>query len=560
MALHIAGLVPVGIYPSQTAEQYTHIISHSGARVVIVEGEKELQAVLSAVHNLDEVIAIITWEEDIATKYEAQDRRLYPWSQIDKPYSPLEKTRLLERLATVQREDLAILVYTSGTTGLTKGCMLSHNNILSLMQSWQEFSEVVKCQVVSDDVIFEFLPLAHVAERIIGFYWRMCSGMTGAYASSPDRVLKELNEINPTRFGCVPRVLEKAYGFIREEISKKNKIVRAMFYWAEGIGLDVVQHQQKQQPVPILLRAKYEIAYRLVLNKICKQFGTRMQTIFVGAAPVNPSILEFFIACRVPCYEIYGMTELTAACHGNYGDQNKIGTVGKAVPHCQQKLGPDGELLIKGSLVFMGYYKDEESTRAAFTDDGWFKTGDMATIDKDGFVQIIDRLKHIIITSGGKNLSPQFISETVAIQDPIISAVHPHGDKRPFVTALIAPSPLETLSLGVSLGVVNQALASQLTHEVLQNPYSRSEELDKCMSQVTKHKTFIERVQQAVQRANTHLARVESVKKVYILDRDFSQEHGELTPTMKEKRNIVEKRYAPIFDRLYTEDDFGIKT
>jgi len=277
----------------------------------------------------------------------------------------------------------------------------------------------------------------------------------------------------------------------------------------------------------------------------------------VGAAPIDKKILEFFWGSGLPVYEVYGLTEATAVCFGNRPGCVKLGTVGKLVAGAESKIAEDGEILFRAPFVFEGYYKNPEATAEVKDKDGWLHTGDIGVLDDEGFMTITDRKKHLIITSGGKNLSPANIEKAIRCADPIISQVHAHGDRRPFVVAMITPSPVEALEFAVAKNLLSREEYERLVREVVNNPFARSEALNGATAKVTTHPAFVERILKAVETGNQTLAQVEKVKKYYILDRDFSQEHGELTPTMKMKRREIEAKFKATFDQLYDVASFG---
>jgi long-chain acyl-CoA synthetase len=295
-----------------------------------------------------------------------------------------------------------------------------------------------------------------------------------------------------------------------------------------------------------------------VFSKVRSQFlGGRLRYFITGAAPISLDILEFFWACGLQIFEAYGMSESTVTTHANLPGRVKLGTVGKTIPSAQCKIAEDGEILIKGPMVFAGYYKDEAATSDTVK-DGWLYTGDIGSVDSDGYLSITDRKKHIIITSGGKNLTPANIEKAIKSRDPLISHVHAHGDKRAFVSAIIAPSPLETLDFGVERKLITREESKALTLELMSDPTARSESLNKAMSKITSDIEFSSRLAKAVAEGNKTLMHVEQVKKFYVLGRDFSQEQGEMTPTMKVKRKEIEKKFQEIFDQIYNDPNFAV--
>ena len=543
----LAGCVSLGIYPKQSVEQVRYILGHSEAKVIFVADRVELDTVLAA--DSEHLVAIVPW--DAAAAEGVDDPRIT--SPETFAAGPLAGDVRAQRQAARGPEDTAIFVYTSGTTGPPKCAMISHANILAVLGSQDDLAEFYL-----DDVSLSFLPMAHVAERVLAFYGRINAGFATAYASSIAAVLDELREVQPTIFGSVPRIFEKAYSKIRSELAKKPPLVQKLFAWAESVGRRRVRLQLAGESVPLALRVQHGLADKLVFSKIRAAFGGRVRQFLTGAAPTPMEVLEFFWAAGLPIYECYGQTECTVVSHANTHVHTRLGTVGRLLPGLEQKIAEDGEVLVRGPFVFQGYYKDPEATAATVV-DGWLHTGDIGVLDADGYLRITDRKKHLIITAGGKNLTPANIEQAIKAIDPLVSHVHAHGDKRPYISALVVPSPLETLDFGLSKGLVTESEVKQRTAELMENPAGRTDALASAMAPVTKHPEFVQRMRAAVAKGNTTLSQVEKVKRFTIIDRDFSQEGGELTPTMKVKRKAVEQAYGDTFDRIYTEDGFGIE-
>ena len=550
MGSQLAGMVSFGIYPKQAVDQVRYLMSHSEARVVFVATVDELETVVSACEELEHVRAIVPWDHTDYLAWRGRDPRITSPKELD--CEPLDNGIIASTQAAISSDDTAILVYTSGTTGPPKGAMITHGNILSLLSSQSNVVEFFE-----DDCVFSFLPMAHAAERVLAFFGRISSGATTAYATSVSSVLEELKEVRPTLFGSVPRIYEKAYAKIHSEVEKKPPLVQKIFAFAAAAAREAAPYHVADEPKPWKLALRWALADKLVLSKVRAAFGGRVRWSITGAAPIAVDILEFFWGAGIPIYEVYGMTEATVVTHTNRPGIVKLGTVGKIIDCLEQRIADDGEILIRGPFVFKGYYKDEAATAETII-DGWLHTGDIGRIDRDGFLRITDRKKHLIITAGGKNLSPANIENAIKNQDPLISQVHAHGDARPFVCALVAPSPIETLEFGLERGLVSGEELRRHTDELMANPASRSEELERAMRKVVSHADFEERVRAAVAAGNEELAQVEKVKRFAILDRDFSQEHGELTPTLKLKRKTVETKFSELFDRLYADEDFGL--
>lgn len=549
MGAQLAGCVSLGIYPKQSPEQVRYILAHSDAKAVFVADAVELATVLDAASDgCPELQAIVPW--DTALLDGLSDPRLKPITDFED--RPPDDAVLAERSASRADDDTAIFVYTSGTTGPPKCAMISHANIMSVLSQGDGLG-----QLYQDDISLSFLPMAHVAERILAFYGRISAGFATAYASSISAVLDELQEVQPTVFGSVPRIFEKAHAKIQMELEKKSPRVRRIFDWASRVGITRMRARLAGRSVGLGTRLQFALADRLVFKKIRAAFGGRVRMFITGAAPTPMDVLEFFWAAGLPIYEVYGQTEATVVTHANIDGSVRLGTVGKQIPNVEHRIAEDGEVLIKGPIVFKGYFKDPAATAATIV-DGWLHTGDIGTVDTDGFLRITDRKKHIIITAGGKNLTPANIENAIKATDPLISHVHAHGDKRKYVCALIVPSPLETLDFGLQRRVIDAQTVEARTAELMSNPSGRTPALAEAMAPITALPEFVERMRAAVAKGNTQLSRVETVKRFAILDRDFSQENGELTPTMKVKRKAVEQAYADWFDRIYDEDGFAL--
>ena len=551
LGAQLATMVSFGIYPKQTPEQIRYLLENSEAKVVFVDELAELDAVLEAARGLDSVLAIVPWSEELFRASADRDRRLTSPKRFEA--EPLSE-REIDRLArTCDPEATAILVYTSGTTGPPKGAMISHRNILSLLTAASEATPFLQ-----SDVSLNFLPMAHSAERILGFYARVSAGIPGAYAQSTGTVLDDLKAVRPTVFGSVPRIFEKAYAKIHGEIEKQKPAVQRLFAWADGVGRARIRHVLSGGRVPATIAVQHALADRLVFRKIRGAFGGRVRVMITGAAPTAPEILEFFWAAGLPIYEAYGMTEATVITHINREGAVRLGTVGRVLSPALCRIAEDGEIVVKGPWVFRGYLKRPEAT-AEMVRDGWLHTGDVGEIDPQGYLRITDRKKHLIITAGGKNLSPANIEKALKGADPLISQVHAHGDKRNYVSAIIAPSPLETLEWGLERGLIDRQELEARQRELMQSPAGRTPALEAAMAKLVAHPELRERLRKAVAKGNSQLAHVEHVRRFVILERDFSQEHGELTPTMKLKRKEIEQKYAPMLDRLYADPSFGLE-
>ncbi|MEM1031284.1 MAG: long-chain fatty acid--CoA ligase [Myxococcota bacterium] len=551
LGAQLAGLVSFGIYPKQPPEAVRYLLGHSEARVVFVAGNDELETVLAAAASaaLPELRAIVPWTRSLFEAHRDADPRLR--SPSDFADTRWANERIDASLAAIDPEQPAILVYTSGTTGPPKAAMITHRNILSFLRD----TDVI--DFYEDDVTLSFLPMAHVAERVLAFYGRLDNGTACAYATNTASVLRELGEVRPTIFGSVPRLYEKAYAQVQREVEQQPEWARRVFDEAAQVAQEMAAYRVRGKTPPRWLRLKWALADRAIFRRVRAAFGGRVRLSITGAAPIAADVLAFFWGAGLPIYEAYGMTEATVVTHANLpGGHTKLGTVGRALPGAETKVADDGEILVRGPYVFAGYFKDDAATAATVV-DGWLHTGDIGAVDDDGFLRITDRKKHLIITAGGKNLAPANIEGAIKNRDPLVSHVHAHGDGRPYVSALVAPSPLETLDFGLARRLVDEEQVTRLTEELFADPTSRSAALNEAMARVVGHPEFLARVRQAVRDGNERLARVERVRRFRVLDRDFSQEHGELTPTMKLKRRAIESKYKATFDRIYDEEGFG---
>jgi long-chain acyl-CoA synthetase len=547
----LSGMVSFGIYPKQAVEQIHYLLEHSEAKLVFVDGQDELDSVLKACEGLERVEHIVPWSTELFEANASRDDRITSPAGFEE--EPLDDEEIDRILAAVDPDDTAILVYTSGTTGPPKAAMISHANILAVLRNTAEIVEFFE-----DDVTLSFLPMAHVAERIAGFYGRVSSGVTTAFASSIATVLDDLQEVQPTLFGSVPRIYEKAYAKIHTELEKKPPLVQKIFAAARDVAREAAAYKTKEEPLPFPLNLEWALFDKIIYSKVRGAFGGRVRWSMTGAAPIAIDILEFFWGAGIPIYEAYGMTEATVITHANRPGSVKLGTVGVCADAMEAKIADDGEVLMRGPFVFKGYFKNDGATQETVV-DGWLHTGDIGEIDDEGYLRITDRKKHLIITAGGKNLAPANIENAIKNQSPLISQVHAHGDKRKFISAIVAPSPIETLELGVKHGVVTDEELAERTEELMANPSGRTEALNEALGRVVVLDAFEDAIRAAVRAGNEHLANVEKVRRFAILDRDFSQEQGELTPTMKLKRKSVEDKYAELFDRIYDEEGFGLE-
>jgi long-chain acyl-CoA synthetase len=396
-------------------------------------------------------------------------------------------------------EDLATLIYTSGTTGVPKGVMLTHRNLVSNLKA-----ACAPLDLRPEDVGLSFLPLSHIFERILDYAY-FAHGMTIAYAEHIDRVSDNLLEVRPTVMGAVPRFYEKVYARIREAVEALPPRKRALFEWARRVGAEEAALRRRGRPAPLGLRLRFALARWLVLRKFAARVGGRMRYFVSGGAPLPPDVAEYLFSLGFTILEGYGLTETSPVLTLNRPGQIKLGTVGKPIDGVEIRIAPDGEILARGPNVMKGYYNRPKET-AEVLRDGWFATGDVGEFDEEGFLRITDRKKDLIKTAGGKYVAPQPIENRLKLHRAILNAVVV-GDRRKFPAALIVPAPGATR----------------------------------------------EQVQEAVDEVNRTLAPFERIKKFALLDRDFSIEAGEMTPTLKVRRRAVEERHRAVIDALYAE-------
>ena len=546
----LAGAITLGAYPTLTPKQLAYILDHADTKVAFVEGIEEIEKILARRQELTKLDKVVVWNTTGAESLLEAHDWLVPFEAVLQ--TSVDRAAIDERVASINPNATAIIVYTSGTTGPPKGAMISQANIMTIMRDQDE-----ALNVYEEDTSLSFLPMAHVAERVLAFYGRINTGMSTYFASSIAKVLEEVAEARPTVFGSVPRIFEKAYAKIMSTVDQAPPRRQKIFRWAEGVGREAVKRWQAGEPIPFGLRLKYGIADKLVFSKLRAIFGGRVRYFVTGAAPIAPEILEFFWAAGFPIFEVYGMTESTVVTHTNRIGQTKLGSVGRSLGVVEDRIADDGEILIRSDLVFQGYYKNPEATSETIV-DGWLHTGDIGRKDEDGFVYILDRKKHIIITAGGKNLTPANIENELKASDPLISQAHAHGDKRKYLVAIVTIGAGEAVDWARQQGLIDDTTADGHIKALTENPLARTQALEDVIRRVTESEDIQQRVVASVRRANEGLARVETIKKIHILDREFSVEEDELTPTLKMKRKNIEKKFAETFDRLYDDEAFGL--
>lgn len=514
------GAITVPIYPSNTAEQCEYIINDSEAKIIFVENSQQLEKIQSIRKNIPNIIKIIVFEPD----FKSNNQSVISLDELIKTGNSALKNNesVIKRIIDeIKADDIATFVYTSGTTGPPKGVIQSHKNHISMAANLRKVYDHR-----SGDVNLLFLPLAHSFARCIEYFSIYTADGVSAFAESIDKVAQNLTEVKPHTMASVPRIFEKVYQAVLAG-AQASPLKKKIFDWAVGVGCQVSQLIQKKQPIPLGLKIKRAIAHKLVFSKLHEKLGGRIRFFVSGGAPLSREIAEFFHAAGILILEGYGLTETCPATHINRFNNYKFGTVGQAIPGVEVKLAPDGEIIVRGDNIAKGYYKKPEATAEVFSEDGWFKTGDIGEIDSEGFLKITDRKKDLIKTAGGKYVAPQNI-ENMLKADPFVSQAVVIGDQKPYCVVLIAINNDEAVKFAKEKGI------------------SYKDYLD-----LTKKPEIKERVKQTIDAVNSKLAKFESLKKFAILPKDLTQEDDELTPTLKVKRKNITKKYKDLIESMY---------
>lgn len=522
MGILCTGSVTVPIYPTNTPEQIEYMINHSGAKIVFVSGKFQYSKLLKVVESIPGLELVVSFERFLGDP-KLPVTTFYQLSEIDSPITEEEKQEIEAKIDQINPEDMLTLIYTSGTTGIPKGVMLSHNNILTNTRYLTKQSGVV----TENDVLLSFLPLSHILERTAGYYMAIRNGALLAFADSIDKVPENMLEIRPTVMVCVPRLFEKIYHRIFENAHQMPALKRSLFHWAVDVGKQYVAATYIDKQPSSLLAFKYSLADHLVFSKIKAKFGGNMKLFCSGGAPLDKKINEFFWAIGIPIFEGYGLTETSPALCFNNFEYIRFGSVGVALEQTEFKIADDGEILVKGPQIMLGYYNDPVATAEALQ-DGWFKTGDIGHID-DGFVFITDRKKELIITAGGKNIAPQPIENELKM-DKYVSSAFVYGDRKPHLTALIVPNIERLLEFAKEKHIHYYELDDLVMHSPVQKLF-----------------------EQRLAEINSRLAPYETIKKFVLLAHDFSIEGGELTPTLKLRRKVIYEKYKHKIEDMYTD-------
>jgi long-chain acyl-CoA synthetase len=523
MGILAVGGVTVGIYPTDSPGQVEYVVGHSGAIFYIAEDEEQLDKILEVRENLSHLEKIIVMDMEGLRHFKdpmvmSFDELLALGKEEDQGDPELFEKLLKGPLPG----DLAILIYTSGTTGPPKGAMISHQNILSVMEMQNEVNPGFE-----DDEILSFLPLCHIAQRMVSVFNPLQVAFTINFVEELDTVPENIREVSPTVFFAVPRIWEKFYSGLVLRMRDSTRLEKLAFKWALDIGRKVSDHRLNQSEPPFYLKLLFKLADWTVLKNLKKSVGLdRARYLLSGAAPISPDLLKFYHSLGLDMREVYGQTENCGPTSIHYENDVKFGTVGRALPRAQIKIAEDGEILLKGPHIFMGYYNDPEKTAETIV-DGWLYTGDVGEMDEDGHLIISDRKKDIIITSGGKNITPSEIENQLKFS-PYINDAVVIGDGRKYLTALIMIDDENVMEYAQENRIPFTTYAS-----------------------LTKAPEVIKLIQKEVDEVNKKFARVETVKKFRLIDIKLTEDDDEITPTMKLKRKFVNERFKDAIESMY---------
>jgi long-chain acyl-CoA synthetase len=510
-----AGATVVPIYHTNSAEECAYILEHAEVRAVFCEDAAQAAKVEQARAScpaLEHVFVIDGSAPGAVSLADLRAAGADTGAQV-----------VAERLAGVAPGDVATIVYTSGTTGPPKGCLITHASLLATVAAYDAQLELSARELV----VYLFLPLAHALARVAQMAVLDAGGTLAFWGGDPQEIVPELAVVQPTHFPSVPRIYEKVHSTILAGVGEQRRVKRTLFHWAIREGARRRAAERAGAPAGVLARARHRVADRLVLARVRAVFGGRLVAGLCGAAPISPDVLAFFDACGVLILEGYGMTETCAGATLNTAGAVRFGTVGKPLPGSEVAVADDGEVLMAGANVFAGYHRDPDAT-AAIMGGRWLHSGDLGELDEDGFLRITGRKKDLIITSSGKNISPENLESALRETRWIANAVVA-GDRRSYLVALLTLDPDEAPRLAAELGVAGDAAAMSA------DPRVRAA------------------IQRDVDEVNARFARIEQIKRFDILERDFSQAEGELTPTLKVKRSVVYECFADRFARLYGE-------
>jgi long-chain acyl-CoA synthetase len=520
MGIQGIGAVTVGVYPTSPAAEVEYLLGHSESVVLIAEDEEQLDKALAVRKNLPRLRKIVVI--DTRGVRDLHDPMLVTFAEVEHLGARRETREWLDRVAALDSADPAVIVYTSGTTGPPKGAMISHDNLIAAADT---FSKVFDAQ--ASDEVLSYLPLCHIAERLTSGIDALAVGYTVNFGEGGESFVSDLQEVQPTFFLGVPRVWEKMLAGVQIRMNDASWLKRATYrFWVKQ-GARLARKRMKGRLNP-LDKLVYGLGWLLLFRSLRQKLGLgRVRVALSGAAPVAPQVLEFFWALGVPVREGYGQTEGTALATYTPEDDVRIGTVGKALPGVELKVAEDGEILVRGRGVFLGYLKNEAATRETVDVEGWLHTGDVGVLDDDGFLKITDRKKDIIITAGGKNISPSEIENRLKVSPYIREAVV-IGDRRKYLTALVGIEP-DTVG--------DWATRRRLSYTTYRDLTTKPE--------------VRQLVQEVVDEVNAELAQVETIKRFELIPKELDHEEGELTATQKVKRSAIAQEFSDLIEAMY---------
>ncbi len=523
-----AGAITVPIYATNTGTQAAYVINHSEAKVVFVSTKSQYEKLFSIRDQIPNVELIISYERFMGDRSFPVYTQ-YQLSEVSTPLAESEREEIEAEIERIKQEDILTIIYTSGTTGVPKGVLLTQRNIMVNA----EHGVARIGQLKTQQTFLSFLPLSHVLERTGGYYTNLLSGNHVAFAENVQKVMENMVEIRPTNMVSVPRLFEKIYSRVYENVHQSTAFKRNLFHRAVEVGRRYVQKKYVTHEPLGILELQYKFFDRLVFRKVRERFGGKIKYFICGGAPLDKTINEFMWIIGLPVFNGYGLTETSPAITLSSLDVIRFDSVGKPLKDTEVKLAADGELYVKGPQVMGQYYKNDDATRETI-EDGWFKTGDIARIDEQGYVYIIDRKKEIIVTAGGKNIAPQPIENELKL-DKYISQAYVYGDKKPYLVAVLTPNIERLIDLGREL------------------------ELDYIdMEELVTHNKVMELYTQRVEMLNATLPPYETIKRFVLLPREFTIEGGELTPTLKLKRKEIYNKYKDGIEELYMKAGNGL--
>ncbi len=526
LAVLSAGGVSNGIYPTDAPSQVQYLCEDSRTSLLFVEDDEQLDKALEVRDQLPLLRKIIVFDMEGLHKLDDPGvMSLDALRTLGRNYLAQHAQALQQRLDTCLPDDLAILVYTSGTTGKPKGAMHLHSGLVYTVRGYN----TLVAQDARDERMC-FLPLCHIAERMGGEYFALYTGAKLNFVENPETIPENVREIAPTVFTAVPRVWEKFYSGVMISLKEAGALQQAVYAWGIGVGATIANRVLAAEPVSVWLKIEFTLAQWLVLDNVRKLIGIhRARFLVTGAAPISPDLVRWYLALGVPMLEVWGMTETCGASTGVPVDRMKPGSIGPAAAFNEVRLDPaTGEILVRGKNVFAGYLNLPEKTAETIDKDGWLHTGDVGMVDADGFFRITDRMKDIIITAGGKNITPSELENDLKFSPYITDAVV-IGDKRPYLTVII---------------MIDQENVEKFAQDA-DVPFSN-------YASLTRAPEVQALIQAELERVNKKFARVEQIKKFFLLETQLSAEDEELTPTMKLKRKLVEKKYSPQIEAMYT--------